>query len=79
MKRTTKLSDGSKMIHIFEKTTKEECTMCNAMDFDGKLINLTNEEIKQLKKVKGLAAYNLKRHIASGKHWKLVDYYYNPV
>lgn len=78
MKRYYKVKDGEGgftgeiFVHVFEETDEEHCDICS-----GAKNYLTNiDGFKRDSRFDGLCRHNLKKHLASGKHWKSVDGYY---
>lgn len=57
--------------HSYIKTTEIECTFCsNEKAFIANFENHVKDGCAR--KIKNLATGSLKRHLATGKHWKLI-------
>ena len=59
-------------VRVMTETDKKHCDICNAIA-DFLAIPESGHEIPI--NMKGLATGNLKRHLATGKHWMLVNEY----
>jgi hypothetical protein len=61
-------------VNVFQSSNAQDCTMCKGLN---NFIDVHYEENKDEvpKKILNLAREDLKRHLASGKHWELIDGY----
>ena len=67
-------SDGTKhcIRHDFVRSTEEECTICiNEKSFIEDFEYHASNGC--LRRMKNLAISSLRRHLATGKHWRLVS------
>ena len=61
---------GDTFVQVFLKTDEQHCTLCSAMKQElSSTLGLSN-------RLKGLCRKNLRAHLATGKHWKVVNIYY---
>ena len=62
-------------VNVFQSSSKQDCTMCKNLrnSIDVAYEEYLNNEIP--KQTLNLATGSLKRHLASGKHWEIIDGY----
>jgi hypothetical protein len=65
---------GHKTIIERELTSKDNCDICNALNQHLNINNIPTHNMKDWKCSLGLARQNLKVHMATGLHWKFVNF-----
>ena len=60
---------GETFVQVFEPTDQQHCSLCQAMN---EYINNCPDRQVWIKQCRA----NLRKHLASGKHWKEVNHYY---